>query len=38
MSVAPAHLRLACQAGLRRLIQEAGIDALLVTSLSNVAA
>ena len=37
MSIAPAHLRLARQAGLRRLIQEAGIDALLVTSLSNVA-
>ena len=37
MQVAPAHLRLARLAGLRRLLQEAGLDALLVTSLSNVA-
>ena len=37
MPVAPAHLRLARHAGLRRLMHEAGVDALLVTSLSNVA-
>ena len=37
MQVAPAQFRLARQAGLRRLLQEAGLDALLVTSQSNVA-
>jgi Xaa-Pro aminopeptidase len=37
MQIAPAHLRLARHAGVRRLLQEAGLDALLVTSLSNVA-
>ena len=37
MQVAPAHFRLARHAGLRRLLQDAGLDALLVTSLSNVA-
>ena len=37
MQVAPAQFRLARQAALRRLLQEAGLDALLVTSPSNVA-
>lgn len=37
MRVAPAPLRLARQAGLRHHMLEAGIDALLVTSLPNVA-
>ena len=37
MHVAPAHLRLARHAGLRRHMENAGLDALLVTSLSNVA-
>ncbi len=37
MHVAPGPLRLARQAGLRRHMHEAGLDALLVTSLSNVA-
>ena len=37
MRVAPGPLRLARQAGLRRHMHEAGLDALLVTSLSNVA-
>ena len=37
MQIAPAHLRLARRAGLRRLLPDAGLDALLVTSLSNVA-
>ena len=37
MQIAPAHLRLARHAGLRRLLHEAELDALLVTSLSNVA-
>ncbi len=37
MQVAPAHLRLARHAGLRRLLQDEGLDALLITSLSNVA-
>lgn len=37
MQVAPVHLRLARHAGLRAQMREAGLDALLVTSLSNVA-
>ena len=37
MQIAPAHLRLARHARLRELLREAGLDALLVTSLSNVA-
>jgi Xaa-Pro aminopeptidase len=37
MQIAPAHLRLARHAGLRQLLRESGLDALLVTSLSNVA-
>ena len=37
MQVAPAHLRLARHAGLRQLLRAAGLDALLVTSLTNVA-
>ena len=37
MQVAPVHLRLARHAGLRRLLQDEGLDALLITSLSNVA-
>ena len=37
MNVAPAHLRLARQARLRDLMRAAGLDALLVTSLPNVA-
>jgi Xaa-Pro aminopeptidase len=37
MTIAPAQLRLARHAGLRRLLEESGLDALLVTSLSNVA-
>jgi len=37
MQVAPASLRLARQARLRELMREAGLDALLVTSLTNVA-
>ena len=37
MHVAPAQLRLARQARLRDRIREAGLDALLITSLSNVA-
>jgi len=37
MPVAPAHFRLARQTGLRRIMHDAGLDALLVTSLSNVA-
>jgi Xaa-Pro aminopeptidase len=37
MNAAPAHLRLARQARLRDLMRGAGIDALLVTSLTNVA-
>jgi Xaa-Pro aminopeptidase len=37
MQIAPAHLRLARHASVRRLLQEAGLDALLVTSLPNVA-
>jgi Xaa-Pro aminopeptidase len=37
MQVAPAHLRLARHAGLRSLLVEQGLDALLVTSLPNVA-
>jgi Xaa-Pro aminopeptidase len=37
MQIAPAHLRLARQAKLRDQIRGAGLDALLVTSLSNVA-
>jgi Xaa-Pro aminopeptidase len=37
MQVAPGHLRLARHARLRGLLQDAGLDALLVTSLPNVA-
>jgi Xaa-Pro aminopeptidase len=37
MHTAPPHLRLARHAGLRRLLRDAELDALLVTSLSNVA-
>src|SRR5262245_37548847 len=37
MLVAPAPLRLARHAGLRALVLDAGLDALLVTSLPNVA-
>ena len=35
MHVAPAHLRLARHAGLRDQMRDAGLDALLVTSLSE---
>ena len=35
MHVAPAHLRLARHAGLRTCMRDAGLDALLVTSLSE---
>lgn len=37
MTAAPAHLRLARQARLRDLLRIAGLDAILVTSLPNVA-
>jgi Xaa-Pro aminopeptidase len=37
MDVAPPHLRLARQAKLRDLLRDADLDALLITSLSNVA-
>jgi Xaa-Pro aminopeptidase len=37
MDVAPPHLRLARHAKLRELLRDAGLDALLITSLSNVA-
>ena len=37
MQVAPVHLHLARHAGLRRQLQDEGLDALLITSLSNVA-
>ena len=37
MQVAPAPLRLARHARLRDLMRDAGLDALLITSLSNVA-
>ena len=37
MDVAPPDLRLARHARLRELLREAGLDALLITSLSNVA-
>lgn len=37
MQIAPAHLRLARQAALRDLLRADGLDALLVTSLANVA-